>query len=435
MTATVTTIAQGPAAAAPTKAGGPNIAAVTTVPITPFGLLSTANSKYVTAEDAGNAPLSANRTQFAGWEQFTLIQNPNGFFSLKAAVNGKFVTAENGGAGPLIANRTAIGPWEEFALLDNGDGTVSLWAHANGRYVTATGTNNAGPLIANSVTNGAADTRFYEAGIPVESILTAQSNNNNVTVNATTQQLTANSGGNVGPAEQLALYDAGNGVYALRSRSTGLFVAADNAGNGPLVANRAAIGLWEMFALVDNGDGTVSLRALVNNLYVSTTGINNGGPMIANSTTVTAGPNSPQRFSLNIVPSPQDSFMRSNATGGFVTAAAAPAPLLANGAATTGALRVRFAFGTGGTVVLSDNSGAPITGVPITGNGFQLQRGAGGVTLTFTLVNNIDGTISLLCRQNGRYVTLASLTTSNANVVASASTLVPETKFALINQG
>jgi hypothetical protein len=34
--------------------------------------------------------------------------------SLRAHANSKYVTAESAGAAPLIANRTAIGPWEEF---------------------------------------------------------------------------------------------------------------------------------------------------------------------------------------------------------------------------------------------------------------------------------------------------------------------------------
>jgi hypothetical protein len=30
-----------------------------------------------------------------------------------------YVTAENAGAAPLIANRTAIGSWEEFDLIND----------------------------------------------------------------------------------------------------------------------------------------------------------------------------------------------------------------------------------------------------------------------------------------------------------------------------
>ena len=37
--------------------------------------------------------------------------------SLRAQVNGRYVVAENAGAAPLIANRTAIGAWEKFDLV------------------------------------------------------------------------------------------------------------------------------------------------------------------------------------------------------------------------------------------------------------------------------------------------------------------------------
>ena len=34
-----------------------------------------------------------------------------------AEVNGLYVTAENAGAAPLVANRAAIGAWERFDLV------------------------------------------------------------------------------------------------------------------------------------------------------------------------------------------------------------------------------------------------------------------------------------------------------------------------------
>jgi hypothetical protein len=39
-----------------------------------------------------------------------LVHNSDGGVSLVAA-NGSYVCAENAGAAPLIANRAAIGPW------------------------------------------------------------------------------------------------------------------------------------------------------------------------------------------------------------------------------------------------------------------------------------------------------------------------------------
>jgi type 1 glutamine amidotransferase len=75
------------------------------------------------------------------------------------------------------------------------------------------------------------------------------------------------------------------GNVALRSRANGQYVCAENAGNNPLIANRAAVGSWETFALIRNGDGTVSLRATVNNRYV--TAENAGAAaLIANRTAI-----------------------------------------------------------------------------------------------------------------------------------------------------
>jgi hypothetical protein len=57
--------------------------------------------------------------------------------SLRARADTRYVTAENAGAAPLIANRTAIGGWEQFDVLDAGGGHVALRAHANGLIVCA----------------------------------------------------------------------------------------------------------------------------------------------------------------------------------------------------------------------------------------------------------------------------------------------------------
>lgn len=81
-----------------------------------IALRAHADNRFVTAENAGANSLIANRDAAGSWETFQLIQNPDHSYSLKAQINGKYVTAENAGAAPLIANRTAVGPWEEFDL-------------------------------------------------------------------------------------------------------------------------------------------------------------------------------------------------------------------------------------------------------------------------------------------------------------------------------
>jgi hypothetical protein len=127
--------------------------AVTPLPAT-VTLKAGANGKYVTAENAGNWWLIANRASAGAWETFTLTANADGTVSLMAQVNGKYVTAEAGGAAPLIANRSSIGSWEKFTLIDNGDGTFSLKSSANGKYVTAEA-GGARALVANRSAIGA----------------------------------------------------------------------------------------------------------------------------------------------------------------------------------------------------------------------------------------------------------------------------------------
>ncbi len=123
----------------------------TTSPVVSFR--AHANGDLVTAENAGAAPLIANRTAIGAWEMFDMISNPDGSVSFRAHANNEIVCADNAGAAPLIANRTAIGPWESFDLIHNPDGSISLRAHANGDLVTA---ENAGAssLIANRTAIG-----------------------------------------------------------------------------------------------------------------------------------------------------------------------------------------------------------------------------------------------------------------------------------------
>lgn len=113
-----------------------------------IALKAIANGKYVSAANAGAAPLIANASAVGAWEQFDLIDRGGGNVALRARVNNKYVCAENAGANALIANRDAIGGWETFARINNPDGTISLRAQANGKYVVAEN-GGAANLIAN----------------------------------------------------------------------------------------------------------------------------------------------------------------------------------------------------------------------------------------------------------------------------------------------
>lgn len=126
----------------PTAAGHAAMASGLSAP-TPI-----ASGAYVTAENAGTAPLIANRTELGPWERFILKRQPDATVTLFARANNKYVTAENAGSAPLIASRYEVGPWEKFELVHNLDGSYSFRSLANGRYVTAENAGTAS-LIAN----------------------------------------------------------------------------------------------------------------------------------------------------------------------------------------------------------------------------------------------------------------------------------------------
>lgn len=60
-----------------------------------------------------------------------------------------------------------------------------------------------------------------------------------------------------------------NGKYSIKSVVSEKYVAAENGGSDPIVANRDNYsGSWETFYIVNNDDGTVSIKADANNKYI-----------------------------------------------------------------------------------------------------------------------------------------------------------------------
>jgi cytochrome c len=89
----------------------------------------------------------------------------------------------------------------------------------------------------------------------------------------------------IGVWEQFDLVDAGGGLVALRAHANNDYVCAENAGAQPLIANRTAVGSWEKFQLIHNADGSISLKANANGDYVTA---DNAGAsaLIANRTAI-----------------------------------------------------------------------------------------------------------------------------------------------------
>jgi endoglucanase len=111
-------------------------------------LRAVVDNQFVCADNAGTAPLIANRDQVMGWEKFDVLQNSDGSVSFRSAANGRLVAAENFGNSPLLAGRDSVGDWEKFYATKNSDGSFSFKAKVNGKFVCA---ENAGKsaLIAN----------------------------------------------------------------------------------------------------------------------------------------------------------------------------------------------------------------------------------------------------------------------------------------------
>jgi hypothetical protein len=242
-----------------------------------IGLVANANNLYVTAENAGNSPLIANRDGLGSWERFQIQDLGNGYIALKSLINGFYVCAENAGASPLIANRGAVGLWEQFKLIDAGNGKFAFIAKVNGKYVCA---ENAGSssLIANRDAIG--NWEQFSVFVTLQAVI-----NNRIVVaeNAGNSPLIANRTA-IGVWEQFQFFNAPTpGYFALKAKANGLYVCAENAGNSPLIANRTAIGVWEQFQWIPGGNGNIAIKALVNGLFVTAENAGNN-PLIANRT-------------------------------------------------------------------------------------------------------------------------------------------------------
>ncbi|GIJ48420.1 hypothetical protein Val02_53060 [Virgisporangium aliadipatigenens] len=206
-------------------------------------------------------------------------------------------------------------------LLNLADATneiasLSLIARVNARFVSAA--NTGGSLVANNIAPGATETFQREATGGDTFVL--KTGANYVKLNAA-RQLEASTTDQA-QAERFSLVTQGDLSVGLRA-SDGQFVAAENAGAGALVANRASVGEWETFEK-QAPELVVSVKAWVNNSFVAA---DNGGasPLIANR------PSAGQWESFDIVETPDGYIgLRSHANGKYVTAENAGAsPLIA----------------------------------------------------------------------------------------------------------
>ncbi|NAS20593.1 xylosidase [Herbidospora sp. NEAU-GS84] len=196
----------------------------------------------------------------------------------------------------VVTNRTATSVTLSWAASTDNVGVASYQVNRGG---TAAGTTAATTFTVTGLTpntaytftvaarDAAGNTSAPSGGVSATTLpqttayvaLRARANSRFVTAGAG-QNLIANAT-TAGTAQQFERVNLAGGQIALRARSNGQYVCAENAGAAPLIANRAAVGPWETFTLVQNPNGSVSLRAQANNQYVCA---ENGGAaaLIAN---------------------------------------------------------------------------------------------------------------------------------------------------------
>jgi Glycosyl hydrolases family 16 len=85
------------------------------------------------------APLVADRTSVAAWEQFQVVDAGGGFIAFKAIGTGLFVSADQARAtyAPLVADRGSIGTWEQFTWTDIAGGAFTLKGRGTNLFVSA----------------------------------------------------------------------------------------------------------------------------------------------------------------------------------------------------------------------------------------------------------------------------------------------------------
>ncbi len=181
----------------------------------------------------------------------------------------------------------ALQPWVDASLL-TGIIDVAISPLNNRVYLLAYGDNCCGsPPFSGAL----AEVRYIGDGLPQTPEVTFVAGDTislgfNEQFVSAPANVTASLVSTIGNSEVFELVDAGNGMMALRSISSGLFLSAANNGQGALIADSAIIGLEQQFEINVNQDGTQSFRAAVNCQYVTAMeGANSS--LIANAVTPT----------------------------------------------------------------------------------------------------------------------------------------------------
>ena len=216
-----------------------------------YSIKSVVNEKYVAAENGGSDPIVANRDNYSGsWETFYIVNNDDGTVSIKADANNKYICAVLDEENQLTPRSDSISTWEKFKIYKINDSEYGIRSAENGKYVK-TDLDNGGKLIAGSDSIAGAWEAFN-----IEKV-------GDTTTNDKIEKWDGSSSVTYNTVK------LSNGKYSIKSVANEKYVATENGGSDPIVANRDNYsGSWETFYIVNNDDGTVSIKADANNKYI-----------------------------------------------------------------------------------------------------------------------------------------------------------------------
>jgi aryl-phospho-beta-D-glucosidase BglC (GH1 family) len=216
-----------------------------------YSIKSVANEKYVATENGGSDPIVANRDNYSGsWETFYIVNNDDGTVSIKADANNKYICAVLDEENQLTPRSDSISTWEKFKIYKINDSEYGIRSAENGKYVK-TDLDNGGKLIAGSDSIAGAWEAFN-----IEKV-------GDTTTNDKIEKWDGSSSVTYNTVK------LSNGKYSIKSVANEKYVATENGGSDPIVANRDNYsGSWETFYIVNNDDGTVSIKADANNKYI-----------------------------------------------------------------------------------------------------------------------------------------------------------------------
>ena len=249
-----------------------------------------ANNKYICAVLDEENQLTPRSDSISTWEKFKIYKINDSEYGIRSAENGKYVKADLDNGGKLIAGSDSIsGAWEAFNIEKVGDTTTNdnvATFYENSNYSgwsvsLPEGTYDYSDIIAKGIKNDAISSLKVSSGYKVtlyddegfkgkSKEFTSDASYVGDEMNDKTSSIKIEKINNqTSTTTSYNTVKLPNGKYSIKSVANEKYVATENGGSDPIVANRDSYGgSWETFYLINNDDGTVSLKADANNKYV-----------------------------------------------------------------------------------------------------------------------------------------------------------------------